>query len=238
MFENNPAKILLIEDERSIRGFITINLKRHKFTVIEATTGEEGLQKVKTERPDLVLLDVMLPGIDGFDVCCSLRKDFPHIAVIMLTARGEDMDKLMGLELGADDYIVKPFNPLELTARIHAVLRRVKQPVSKPKRNMESGPFRLDLQARRFFKNEQEIDVTPREFNILKMFMTNSAQALSRDEILDLSWGTDFVGDPKTVDVHIRRLREKIEDNPSRPAYIETVWGFGYCWRGEHHARD
>lgn len=236
MLTNDCYKILLIEDERPIRGFITINLRRNNFRVIEAACGEEGLTKAETEQPDLVLLDIMLPDIDGFEVCCRLRQQFPHIAVIMLTAKGEDMDKLTGLELGADDYMVKPFNPLELVARIRSVLRRVKPPTPAQSNLLYSGPFHLDTEAHRFFKEDMEIDLTPREFDLIKLFITNTGKALSRDDILNQSWGMDFVGDPKTVDVHIRRLREKIEDNPSCPVYIETVWGIGYCWRGKPYA--
>ncbi|WP_047154757.1 response regulator transcription factor [Aneurinibacillus tyrosinisolvens] len=233
MLENQSTKILIVEDESSIRGFITINLKRNHFEVIEAATGEDGLEKVKSEKPDLVVLDVMLPGMDGYEVCRRLREEFPHIAVIMLTARGQDMDKLMGLELGADDYIVKPFNPLELAARIRAVLRRMNVPASKREKTnaFQTGPFLLDISAQRLLKNGSEIELTPREFDLMKMFMENANRALNRDEILNMAWGVDFIGDPKTVDVHIRRLREKIENYPSKPDFIETVWGFGYCWR-------
>lgn len=231
--ESHSAKILIIEDESSIRRFITIHLLRDNFCVIEAESGEEGLQKVMQERPDLAVLDVMLPGIDGYEVCRRMREDFPEVAVIMLTARGQDMDKLMGLELGADDYIIKPFNPLELSARIRAVLRRMhfRPTAAKKKPELQSGPFRLDSQAHRLFKNDREIDLTPREYDLFITFMQNIDKALTRDEILDLTWGEDFIGDPKTVDVHIRRLREKIEEHPSKPVHIETIWGYGYCFR-------
>lgn len=177
----------------------------------------------------------MLPGMDGFEVCRRLRAESPGTAVIMLTARGQDMDKVMGLELGADDYVVKPFNPLELVARIRAVLRRMQTTPPESSQIICRGPFRLDGKAQRIYKNDQELDLTPREFCLMKIFLANGNRALSRDRLLNLAWGEDFVGDPKTVDVHIRRLREKIEDNPSKPAYIETVWGIGYRWREEGH---
>lgn len=239
--ENRATKILIVEDESSIRRFISINLERDSFVVIEAASGEEGLEKTKNEQPDLVVLDVMLPGIDGYEVCRRLREDFPDVAVIMLTARGQDMDKLMGLELGADDYIVKPFNPLELSARIRAVLRRMNQPSRSLRQEtvLRCGPFQLDTHGHRFDKDGRNIELTPREFDLLKTFMQNIDRALTRDEILNMTWGIDFIGDPKTVDVHIRRLREKIEDTPSHPVYIETVWGYGYCFRkGRSNVRN
>ncbi|SFG94307.1 DNA-binding response regulator, OmpR family, contains REC and winged-helix (wHTH) domain [Desulfotomaculum arcticum] len=226
-------RILVVEDEESIRRFILINLERNSFQVMEAASGEEALARAKTFQPHLVVLDIMLPGMDGFEVCRRLRVESPGIAVIMLTARSQDMDKVMGLELGADDYVIKPFNPLELVARIRAVLRRMQivQPASS--QILCQGPFRLDDKARRIYKNNRKLDLTPREYCLLKIFLENGNRALSRDRLLNLAWGEDFVGDPKTVDVHIRRLREKIEDSPAKPAYIETVWGLGYRWRKE-----
>lgn len=223
-------RILVVEDEESIRQFIIINLKRNDFEVAEAGSGEEALEKVKSFRPQLVVLDIMLPGMDGFTVCQRLRQEWPQLAVIMLTARGQDLDKVMGLELGADDYMVKPFNPLELVARIRSVLRRL-QLGQQEQQEIIQGPFHLDIKAQRLYKNKRLIDLTPREFSLVKMFLEKINQALSRDTILNLVWGEDYVGDPKTVDVHIRRLREKIEDNPSEPYYLETVWGYGYRWR-------
>ncbi len=223
-------RVLIVEDEASIRQFIMINLKRNNFEVAEACSGEEALEKVRSFRPQAVVLDIMLPGIDGFTVCQRLREEWPGVAVIMLTARGEDMDKVMGLELGADDYLVKPFNPLELVARIRSILRRVQ--IGHPEKSeIIRSPFRLEMRSQRLFKNDQPIDLTPREFALLKMFLEKNNQALCRDDILNLVWGEDYVGDTKTVDVHIRRLREKIEDNPSEPYYLETVWGYGYRWR-------
>jgi DNA-binding response OmpR family regulator len=223
------AKILVVEDEEPIRRFIVINLKRNGFEVMEAASGEEAMMKAE-ERPDMVVLDVMLPGMDGFEVCRLLRQKYPDIAIIMLTARGQDVDKVLGLELGADDYVIKPFNPLELTARVRAVLRRIRKAVPEDAEIL-SGPFRADQKGHRVFKNDKELELTPREFDMLMLFIKNPGRAFSRDEILNEVWGKDYVGDPKTVDVHVRRLREKIEDAPAKSGYIETVWGMGYRWR-------
>ncbi|RXI65423.1 response regulator transcription factor [Clostridium tetani] len=225
------GKILLVEDEKSIRGFLKINLKRSGLEVVEAETGEEGIRKAKIEKPSIALLDVMLPGIDGFQVCKELRQEFPSMGIIMLTARTQDMDKIMGLEFGADDYVVKPFNPSELILRIKALLRRINSTGSTKENILVSSIFKINTYSQKIYKNEKEIDVTPKEYMILKIFLENEEKAFSRDELLDLVWGYDFVGDPKIVDVNIRRLRAKIEDEPSNPKYIETVWGKGYRWR-------
>ncbi|BDR81672.1 DNA-binding response regulator [Clostridium tetani] len=225
------GKILLVEDEKSIRGFLKINLKRSGLEVVEAETGEEGIRKAKIEKPSIALLDVMLPGIDGFQVCKELRQEFPSMGIIMLTARTQDMDKIMGLEFGADDYVVKPFNPSELILRIKALLRRIDSTDSTKENILVSSIFKINTYSQKIYKNEKEIDVTPKEYMILKIFLENEEKAFSRDELLDLVWGYDFVGDPKIVDVNIRRLRAKIEDEPSNPKYIETVWGKGYRWR-------
>lgn len=225
------SRILLVEDEESIRKFIKISLKRQKFEVIEAASGEEGLEKALKETPDIVILDIMLPGIDGFQVCERLKKQNENVGIIMLTARAQDMDKIMGLEFGADDYMVKPFNPLELTARINSLLRRIKS-VNKQETNfIYSGEFTIDLYSKKIFKNDVELDLTPKEFLLMKIFIQNSNKALSRDELLNMVWGYDYIGDTKIVDVNIRRLRSKVEKNPSEPQYIETVWGTGYRWR-------
>lgn len=225
------GKILLVEDEKSIRGFLKINLKRSGLEVVEAETGEEGIRKAKIEKPSIALLDVMLPGIDGFQVCKELRQEFPSMGIIMLTARTQDMDKIMGLEFGADDYVVKPFNPSELILRIKALLRRINSTDSTKENILVSSIFKINTYSQKIYKNEKEIDVTPKEYMILKIFLENEEKAFSRDELLDLVWGYDFVGDPKIVDVNIRRLRAKIEDEPSNPKYIETVWGKGYRWK-------
>ncbi|WP_088189242.1 response regulator transcription factor [Desulfosporosinus sp. FKA] len=219
--------ILLIEDDITIRRFVEINLKRSGFQVMAADSGETGLSLMENRRPALVVLDVMLPGIDGYQVCSQIRDRFPEVAVLMLTALSQDLDKVMGFEFGADDYLVKPFNPLELVARIRAILRRFNKDSGSL---LCSGSFRCDLRAQQLFMDEREIELTPQEFRLIKVFLEHRGQALSRDDLLNLAWGEDFVGDPKTVDVHVRRLREKIGNAPST-GRIETVWGSGYRWR-------
>lgn len=228
------TKILLVEDEESIRSFLKINLERNSFQVIEAGTGEEGIEKALLEKPEIIILDVMLPGIDGFQVCSRLRKEFPNVGIIMLTAKGQDMDKIMGLEFGADDYIIKPFNPLEVVLRVKAILRRIgiSEDESSNKNKLIGGPFIIDLYSQKLLKNNKEIDVTPKEYMLMKLFIENPNKAFTRDELLNLIWGYNFFGNPKIIDVNIRRLRSKIEDDSSNPQYIETVWGIGYRWKG------
>ncbi|NLM51873.1 MAG: response regulator transcription factor [Firmicutes bacterium] len=227
------AKVLVVEDEVSIRKFIAVNLHRNNFFVMEAGDGETALRMAQNIPPDVIVLDIMLPGIDGFEVCMQLRRFLPQVVIIMLTARGEDMDKIMGLELGADDYMVKPFNPLELVARIRAHLRKTQYDPPQKQNLLQFQKLVLDLEGQRFYKNGQIIDLTPTEFAIMKILMSKPYKAFSRDEILQHIWGENYFGDPKTVDVHIRRIREKLEDNPSHPQWIETVWGFGYRLKGE-----
>ncbi|NLJ78374.1 MAG: response regulator transcription factor [Tissierellia bacterium] len=222
--------ILIVEDEESIRKFVKINLERANFLVKEAGTGEEGLEIVRNSDIDLVVLDIMLPGMDGFEVCKILREQFPRIGIIMLTAKSQDVDRIIGLEHGADDYMVKPFNPRELVLRIESLLRRIKEPINGVPDIINYGPFTMDTYSRKFYKNNNGIDLTPTEFSIIKLFIGNPGRAFHRDEILNLIWGYDFMGDSKIVDVNIRRLRSKIEDEPSNPHYIETVWGLGYRW--------
>lgn len=228
------TKILLVEDEESIRSFLKINLERNSFQVIEAGTGEEGIEKALLEKPEIIILDVMLPGIDGFQVCSRLRKEFQSAGIIMLTAKGQDMDKIMGLEFGADDYIIKPFNPLEVVLRVKAILRRIgiSEDESSNKNKLMGGPFIIDLYSQKLLKDNKEIDVTPKEYMLMKLFIENPNKAFTRDELLNLIWGYNFFGDPKIIDVNIRRLRSKIEDDSSNPQYIETVWGIGYRWKG------
>lgn len=225
------GNILIVEDEESIRKFVRINLERANFLVREAETGEEGLKIVQEEEIDLVVLDIMLPGIDGFEVCKRLREQFPRIGIIMLTAKSQDIDRIIGLEHGADDYMVKPFNPRELVLRIESLLRRIKGSIGEAPNMIIYDPFTMDTYSRKFFKSQSKIDLTPTEFSIIKLFIGNPGRAFTRDEILNLVWGYDFMGDSKIVDVNIRRLRSKIEDEPSKPYYIETVWGLGYRWR-------
>ncbi|ATD55974.1 response regulator transcription factor [Clostridium chauvoei] len=224
------GKILLVEDEDSIRGFLKINLKRNDFDVLEAATGEDGLKIAEIEKPSIAILDVMLPGIDGFKVCDKLRRKYPNMGIIMLTAKGQDIDKIMGLEYGADDYIVKPFNPLEVVLRVKALLRRVLEKKEK-KDKLIVGDFTIDLYAQKLLKKEEEIDLTPKEYLLMKLFLENPNRAFTRDELLDLVWGENYFGDSKIIDVNIRRLRSKIEDDSYEPKYIETVWGIGYRWR-------
>ena len=226
-------KVLVLEDEENIRSFVVINLKRAGYTTIEAGTGEDALAALK-ENPDVkvALLDIMLPGIDGFEVCRRIRAMDNKIGIIMLTARTQEMDKVTGLMTGADDYVTKPFSPAELTARVDALFRRTGggedgvpsgDEISQP-------PFLLNLRNRTLEKNGQKLKLTPAEYSIVKLFMENPGKALSREEILDAVWGEDYYGELKIVDVNIRRLRIKIEDNPQKPAYVNTVWGYGYKW--------
>lgn len=224
-------KVLLIEDQESIRKFTKINLERENFVTLEAGTGEEGIEIARREKPDMVILDIMLPGIDGYEVCRTLRNEQPGIGIIMLTAKTQDIDKIEGLEQGADDYMVKPFNPQELVLRIRSLVRRLPQK-EVAQSTIESPPFILDLKGHALTKNGKPIDLTPTEYTLMKHFMENPGKAFSRNELLDLHWGPDFIGDTKIVDVNIRRLRTKIEDD-SRPKYLETVWGTGYRWHAE-----
>jgi DNA-binding response OmpR family regulator len=226
----SKVKVLVVEDEASIRKFIAINLERSGFDVLEADTGEIAVEMAEVYKPEVMVLDVMLPGIDGFEVCTKLRDQMPNIIIIMLTARGQDIDKITGLELGADDYMVKPFNPRELTARINTVLRRIERSKTPDGVPLEYKNLVMDLKAQKFFKDGAEIELTPTEFSVLKMFMSNVGRALSRNELFNSVWGRNYFGDLKTLDVYIRRIREKIEEDPSKPQYIETVWGYGYRW--------
>ncbi|CDF57608.1 response regulator transcription factor [Thermobrachium celere] len=224
-------KVLVVEDEVSIRKFVKINLERNNFIVYEAETGEKALDIFDKTIPDVIVLDIMLPGIDGFEVLRRVREKNNEVIVIMLTAKSQDMDKIMGLELGADDYMVKPFNPLELVARINTIFRRIKK--NENKSELTGGDIRVELNSMKVFKGDEEISLTPKELEILIFFLKNKGKVLSRNEILDYVWGKNYFGEVKTVDVHIRRLREKIEDDSSNPQYIETVWGYGYRWRRE-----
>ena len=222
---------MLVEDEESIRKFVKINLEREGYIIFEAGSGEEGIEVARRERPDIVVLDIMLPGIDGFEVCKTLRGEFPSLGIIMLTAKAEDYDKIMGLQYGTDDYLTKPFNPTELTLRIKSIERRLEPEEVKESNLIVDPPFKIDSYSRKFYKDEEELELTPTEYQIIKIFMTNPGKAMTRDEILRLVWGDDFLGDSKIVDVNIRRLRSKIETNPAKPNYIETVWGTGYRWK-------
>ncbi|HHZ12522.1 MAG TPA: response regulator transcription factor [Clostridiales bacterium] len=225
-------KVLIVDDERSIRSFIKVGFERSNFEIIEAETGEEGIMLAREYVPDIVVLDIMLPGIDGFEVCTTLRTEFPDMGIIMLTARDLDMDRIMGLEHGADDYVVKPFNPLELVLRAEALLRRIgKNDSQEDDRKLYDWPFEIDTYSQKVYKNNMEVELTPKEYQLMKLFIENPGKLFSRNELIDTLWGSDFMGDLKIVDVNIRRLRKRIEDNPSRPKFIETVWGIGYRWR-------
>ncbi|MBQ4427706.1 MAG: response regulator transcription factor [Oscillospiraceae bacterium] len=225
-------KILVLEDEQSIRSFVVINLKRSGYEPIEAATGAEALQKMK-ENPDIkvALLDIMLPDIDGFEVCRQIRATNSKMGIIMLTARTQEMDKVTGLMTGADDYVTKPFSPAELTARVDALIRRVGDGEEEaPKDELVQGPFHLNTHSRTLEKNGEKVKLTQVEYSIMKLFMDNPGRALSREDILNSVWGRDYFGELKIVDVNIRRLRIKIEDDPTNPSYINTVWGYGYKW--------
>ena len=224
-------KILVLEDEPSIRSFVVINLKRAGYDVVEAGTGEEALELLKSN-PDVgvAILDIMLPGIDGFEVCRSIRATDKKIGIIMLTARSQEMDKITGLMTGADDYMTKPFSPAELTARIDALYRRVGPESGGESTEITQGPFVLNTRNRTLEKEGKRIKLTQVEYAIIKLFMQNPGRALSREDILASVWGRDYDGELKIVDVNIRRLRIKIEDDTANPTYITTVWGFGYKW--------
>ncbi len=225
-------KVLVLEDEASIRSFVVINLRRSGYEPIEAETGEQALELLR-QNPDtrVALLDVMLPDIDGFEVCRRIRASDSRIGIIMLTAKSQEMDKVTGLMTGADDYVTKPFSPTELTARIDALYRRTGAPAeSAAAFEIVRGPFRLNTRNRTLEKNGQRVKLTQIEYSIMKLFMDNPGKALSREDILNSVWGRDYYGELKIVDVNIRRLRIKIEDNPTIPTYITTVWGFGYKW--------
>ena len=225
------TKVLLVEDEESIRKFVKINLEREGYIIFEAGSGEDGIEIARRERPDIIVLNIMLPGIDGFEVCRTLRGEFPSLGIIMLTAKAEDYDKIMGLQYGTDDYLTKPFNPTELTLRIKSIERRLEPEEVKESNLIVDPPFKIDSYSRKFYKDDVELELTPTEYQIIKIFMTSPGKAMTRDEILRLVWGDDFLGDSKIVDVNIRRLRSKIETNPAKPKYIETVWGTGYRWK-------
>ena len=228
-------KILVLEDEIGIRSFVSINLKREGYEIIEAGSGSEAIEKI-TEHNDIsiALLDVMLPDMSGIEVCKYIRQKFDQVGIIMLTAKAQEEDKLEGFISGADDYMVKPFSIKELLVRVAALLRRVKKEESSMKLNkIVSEPFTLDLDKRKLFKDGREIELTPTEFSIVKYLMVNAKQSLSRDQILTEVWGNNYLYDFKIVDVNIRRIRTKIEDDPSKPQYIQTIWGYGYCFRKE-----
>ena len=224
-------KVLVLEDEENIRSFVVINLKRAGYDTVEAATGEEALAQLKNNPGiGVALLDLMLPDIDGFEVCRRIRSTNNKIGIIMLTARTLEMDKVTGLMSGADDYVTKPFSPAELTARVDALFRRTGgEPAPEPGELLRH-PFLLNTRNRTLEKNGQRVKLTQVEYGLVKLFMENPGKAMSREEILDAVWGKDYFGELKIVDVNIRRLRIKIEDDAQNPAFITTVWGYGYKW--------
>ena len=225
-------KILVLEDEANIRSFVVINLRRSGFEPIEAENGEMALEKLKVN-PDicLALLDVMLPDIDGFEVCRRIRATGSKMGIIMLTAKSQEIDKVTGLMTGADDYVTTPFFPAELTARVDALIRRLGiDDEERSSTELVSGPFLLNTRNRTLEKDGQRLKLTQIEYLLMKLFMENPGKAMSREDILTAVWGNDFKGELKTVDVNIRRLRIKIESDPTEPEYLTTVWGYGYKW--------
>ncbi len=227
-------KVLVLEDEDNIRSFVVINLKRAGYETIEAGTGEEALEQIK-KNPDtkVALLDIMLPGeMDGFDVCRRIRAGNPRIGIIMLTARTQEMDKVTGLMTGADDYVTKPFSPAELTARVDALYRRAGSEIPMDIGEIYQPPFLLNTRNRTLDKDGRRLKLTQVEYAVVKLFMENPGRALSREEILEAVWGRGYAGELKIVDVNVRRLRVKLEDDPQSPVHLTTVWGFGYKWNG------
>jgi DNA-binding response OmpR family regulator len=225
-------KVLVVDDEKLIVKGIRFSLEQDGMEVTCAYDGEEALRFVKENTYDIVLLDVMLPKLSGFEVCQQIR-EFSNVPIIMLTAKTDDMDKILGLDYGADDYMTKPFNILEVKARIKAILRRLEKQEKTPAKGsfIEVSDMKLDCEGRRVYIEEREINLTTKEFEVLELLISNPNKVYSREKLLDLVWGTDYPGDVRTVDVHIRRLREKIENKPSDPKYVHTKWGVGYYYK-------
>lgn len=225
-------KVLVVDDEKLIVKGIRFSLEQDGMDVDCAYDGEEALKLIRENKYNIILLDVMLPKLDGFQVCQQVR-EFSDVPIVMLTAKGEDMDKILGLEYGADDYITKPFNILEVKARIKAIMRRTsaRGQIAKPESILESGDMRVDCESRRVSISGREVNLTAKEFDLLERLIRNPSKVYSREKLLNLVWGVDYPGDVRTVDVHIRRLREKIETNPSEPRYVHTKWGVGYFFR-------
>lgn len=228
-------KILVVDDEKLIVKGITFSLEQDGFEVNSAYDGEDALEMAKKNDYDLIILDVMLPKMDGLNVCQQIR-GFSSVPVIMLTAKGEDIDKILGLEYGADDYMTKPFNILELKARIKAIFRRSKVKTNEAddsKIVIQSGELKINCESRRVYVNEHEVTLTAKEFDLLELFINHPNKVYSRENLLNIVWGYDYPGDVRTVDVHVRRLREKVEPNPSEPTYIHTKWGVGYYFQSK-----
>ena len=225
------AKVLVVDDEKLIVKGIRFSLEQDGMEVDCAYDGEEALKMAQENEYDMILLDIMLPKMDGFEVCQAIR-EFSDMPIVMLTAKGDDMDKILGLDYGADDYITKPFNILEVKARIKAIMRRTSGPREKKETSsiVEKGDLRLDCDSRRLFILGKEVNLTAKEFDLLELLVKNENKVYSRENLLGLVWGKDYPGDVRTVDVHVRRLREKIETNPSEPKYVHTKWGVGYYY--------
>ncbi|MBD5531747.1 MAG: response regulator transcription factor [Lachnospiraceae bacterium] len=223
-------KVLVVDDEKLIVKGIRFSLEQDGMEVDSAFDGEEALEKARAGQYDMILLDVMLPKLTGFEVCQQIR-DFSNVPIVMLTAKGDDMDKILGLEYGADDYITKPFNILEVKARIKAIMRRMGTK-EKTAKTVEYGELNLDCESRRVYIAGREMNLTAKEFDVLELLVLNPNKVYSRENLLKIVWGADYPGDVRTVDVHIRRLREKIETNPSEPKYVHTKWGVGYFFKG------
>lgn len=227
-------KALVADDEKLIVKGLKFSLEQDGYEVDCAYDGQEAIDKARDKEYDIMLLDLMLPVFDGYQVCQQVR-EFSDVPIIMLTAKGEDMDKILGLEYGADDYITKPFNILEVKARIKAIIRRNRRKtpaVQEEPKVIVSGSMRLDIDAKRLYIDEKEIRLTVKEFDILKLLAENPGKIYSREQLLTLIWGTKYPGDARTVDVNVRRLREKIEENPAKPEYVHTKWGMGYYFQG------
>lgn len=222
-------KVLVVDDEKLIVKGIRFSLEQDGMDVDCAYDGEEALEMAQEKKYDIILLDLMLPKMDGFEVCQQIR-EFSNVPIVMLTAKGEDMDKILGLEYGADDYITKPFNILEVKARIKAIMRRTTPKQKEAAKVIEDGDLKLYCDDRRAFVAGREMNLTAREFDVLELLVLNPNKVYSRESLLKLIWGNDYPGDVRTVDVHIRRLREKIEENPSNPRYVHTKWGVGYYY--------
>ncbi len=226
-------KVLVVDDEKLIVKGIKFSLEQDQMEVDCAYDGEEAVECVRNKNYDIVLLDLMLPKLNGYEVCQQIR-EFSDVPIIMLTAKGDDMDKILGLEYGADDYITKPFNILEVKARIKAIIRRNSKNSKKEEKPqvIEKGELKLDIDSRRLFINDTEVNLTAKEFDLLELLVMNPNKVYSRESLLNTVWGYDYPGDARTVDVHVRRLREKIEVNPGEPKYVHTKWGVGYFFRG------
>jgi len=224
-------RVLVVDDEKLIVKGIRFSLEQEGMEVDTAFDGEEAVEKAQGKDYDIILLDIMLPKLDGLQVCQQIR-EFSNVPIVMLTAKGDDMDKIMGLEYGADDYITKPFNILEVKARIKAIMRRTISQNDKNKEMvLEAGSMRLDLDERRVYIDGKEMNLTSKEYDVLELLAKNANHVYSREKLLHLVWGVDYPGDVRTVDVHIRRLREKIEKNPSEPKFVHTKWGVGYYFK-------